>query len=74
MVKGPAAAALNTTLMVPFSEGLTGVFVNSATEQPQVGFTSEMIMGESPVLVKTNSWVTGLFCGIRPKSWDSPSN
>ena len=50
-VKGALAAALYVTLMIPVSPGLIGVLVNSATEQPHVGTTFEMIMGSLPVFV-----------------------
>src|SRR5690606_42072715 len=74
LVKGPFAAALKVTVIVPVSPDFTGVFVNSATEHPQDGFTSETIIGASPLLVYLKSYDTGLLCSILPKSCVSFSN
>src|SRR5690606_7203519 len=74
LVKGCLAAALNVTDIVPFSPGFTGVLVNSATEQPQEGFTSLTMIGSVPTFSNVNTWVTGFPCGILPKSWVSLSN
>ncbi|SJN44965.1 hypothetical protein FM107_13310 [Sphingobacterium sp. JB170] len=73
-VKGPFAAALYVTVMVPDSPGLIGVFVNSATEHPHEGFTSLMMMGASPLLANLKSKEAGWFCGMLPKSCVSFSN
>ncbi len=67
-VNGPFTLASYVTLMAPVSPGLTGALVKSATEHPQVGLTSEIMIGESPLLVKVNSYDAGLLCGILPKS------
>src|SRR5690606_24139269 len=73
-VKGCFEAALYVTDIFPFSPGLTGVLVNSATEHPHDGFTSLIMMGSVPTFSKVKTWVTGVPCGILPKSWVSLSN
>lgn len=56
LVNGPVAdEALNVTLMLPVSPGLTGVLEKSATEQPQEGETLANMIGASPTFVNLNS-------------------
>lgn len=55
LLKGVACAALNVTLILPDSPGLTGVWVYSGTVQPQVDSTLLMIRGSAPVFSNLNS-------------------
>src|SRR5690606_41077233 len=72
--KGLAAAASNVIFIFPVSPGLTGVLVYSGTVHPQVDSILLIIKGSDPVLVKVNSSLTGVPCGMLPQSWVSCLN